>query len=142
MADMSNLSFSSPVTSRRNGAAGGYPESLSEEEDAGDDAAADETVPAVDDKSLPTDETADDDDDDDDSDPTVKLRPPSPKSVPLPVEDAPLRPESVSPPAIPTPVTETPDPHKRHKVRVTTELERIVVRASPVALPSVSHTPM
>lgn len=132
MADMSNLSFSSPVPPRRGGTMGRLPGSPPDDEDLENDQAADETVQAVDEDSLPTDETPEDDDDD--SDPTVKLRPPSPKPVSLSVEDAQSRTASVSPPATPAPVTETPDPHKRHKVRVTTELEHIVVRASLVIL--------
>lgn len=123
MADMSNLSFSSPVASRRGGAMGKLPKSPLEDEDTEDEAAADETVQAVDEVSLLADETPDDDD----SDPTVRLRLPSPRSVPLPAEDTTQPPESASPPATAAPVTETPDPHRRHKVRVTTELEQIVV---------------
>ena len=133
MADMSNLSFSSPIAPSRSSAMSRLPES--EDEDLEDDRAADETVQATDEDSLPTDDTPEDEDD---SDPTVKLRLPSPKSVPLPVEDASSRPESASPPATPAPVTETPDPHKRHRVRVTTELEQIVVRPSLVIPSTVS----
>lgn len=123
MADMSNLSFSSPAAPRRSGAMGRILESPPEDEDSEDE---DETVQDMDEVSLLVDEAPDDDDD---SDPTVTLRPPSPRSIPLPAEDTTSRPQSASPLTTPIPVPETPDPHKRHKVRVTTELEQIVVCA-------------
>ncbi|KAH9924407.1 uncharacterized protein B0H18DRAFT_1119942 [Fomitopsis serialis] len=119
VADMSNLSFSSPVPVRRSGADTDLPERASDEEELEAEMAADEPVHTVDEDSLSTEEVLDEDD----SDPTVKLRPPL-KAISPPVEDTAVQ-EAASPPAT---VAETPDPHKRAKVRVTTELEQIVAK--------------
>ncbi|KZT68323.1 hypothetical protein DAEQUDRAFT_766492 [Daedalea quercina L-15889] len=123
VADMSNLSFSSPVPAHRSGPINSTPDLPSEDEEPEDEASANETVQATNESSFPAEEELEDED----SDPTVKLRLPSPSPVPLPVEDAAARSEP-SPPPTPAPVVETPEPHKRRKVKVTTELEQIVAK--------------
>jgi len=122
VADMSNLSFSSPVPVRRSGANTVLREQASDEQELDAEMAADWPVPTVDEDSLSAEEVLDEDE----SDPTVKLRPPL-KAVSPPVEEPAVQ-EATSPPATPALVAETPDPHKRAKVRVTTELEQIVAK--------------
>ncbi|KAH9830757.1 uncharacterized protein C8Q71DRAFT_784405 [Rhodofomes roseus] len=117
VADMTNMSFSSPVPAQRNGAMSSlseHPLDEDEEPELGTDADNED--------SLPAEESPEED-----SDPTVRLQPHSLPTALSPAGDDLVQHEQ-SPSVTPAPVTETPDPHKRTKVRVTTELEQIVAK--------------